>query len=77
MHELLHVLEHSFIDTLKLVPFLFMTYLVMEYIEHKTSDKVKEAIHKSGKWGPLFGSILGAVRSVDFLLRQQVFMREE
>lgn len=66
MHELLHVLEHSFIDTLKLVPFLFMTYLVMEYIEHKTSDKVKEAIHKSGKWGPLFGSILGAVPQCGF-----------
>ena len=31
----------------------------MEYIEHKTSDKSKEAIKKSGKFGPIIGSILG------------------
>lgn len=66
MHELLHVLEHSFIDTFKLVPFLFLTYFLMEFIEHRTSEKAKRAIHKSGKWGPLFGSILGAVPQCGF-----------
>ena len=49
MHEIIHVLEHSLLDTLKLVPFLFLTYLLMEFIEHKTSDKVKKIVHKSGK----------------------------
>lgn len=53
------ILEHSAIDTIKLLPFLFITYLIMEYIEHKTSNKVKETIKKSGKFGPLIGSILG------------------
>lgn len=66
MHELLHVLEHSFIDTLKLVPFLFLTYLLMEFIEHRTSDKAKNIIHKSGKLGPLFGGLLGAVPQCGF-----------
>ena len=32
-HQVVHILEHSFFDTLKLVPFLFLTYLLMEYIE--------------------------------------------
>ena len=65
-HELVHILEHSFLDTLKLVPFLFLTYLLMEFIEHKTSSKVKNAIHKSGKAGPLIGGLLGAVPQCGF-----------
>lgn len=66
LHELVHILEHSFLDTLKLVPFLFLTYLLMEFIEHKTSSKVKNAIHKSGKAGPLIGGLLGAVPQCGF-----------
>ena len=53
------VIEDALIDSIKLLPFLFITYLIMEYIEHKTSDKSKEAIKKSGKFGPIIGSILG------------------
>ena len=53
------VIEDALIDSIKLSPFLFITYLIMEYIEHKTSDKSKEAIKKSGKFGPIIGSILG------------------
>lgn len=63
---MLHILEHSILDTLKLVPFLFLTYLLMEFIEHKTSDKVKIAIHKSGKAGPFIGGLLGAVPQCGF-----------
>ena len=53
------VIEDAIIDSIKLLPFLFITYLIMEYIEHKTSDKVKKAVQKSGKFGPLIGGILG------------------
>ena len=53
------VIEDALIDSIKLLPFLFITYLIMEYIEHKTSAKSKEAIKKSGKFGPIIGSILG------------------
>ena len=59
MPEILEILEDTALDTIKLLPFLFITYLIMEYIEHKTSDKVKKTIEKSGKFGPLFGGILG------------------
>ena len=53
------ILLDAVIDSVKLVPFLFITYLIMEAIEHKTKDKTKKAIKKSGKYGPLLGSILG------------------
>lgn len=55
VHTIKHTLEHG----IKLLPFLFITYLIMEYIEHKTGDKTKNIIKKSGKFGPLLGGILG------------------
>lgn len=53
------IIEETLIDSIKLLPFLFITYLIMEYIEHKMGDKAKKAIKKSGKFGPIIGSILG------------------
>ena len=59
MQEILEVLKETAIDSVKLLPFLFITYLIMEYIEHKTSNRIRSTIKKSGKWGPIIGSILG------------------
>lgn len=56
---MLHILIHTIEDTIKLLPFLFIAYLIMEYIEHKTSQKTKKVIEKSGKFGPLLGGVLG------------------
>ena len=56
---MLEIIEETLIDAVKLLPFLFITYLIMEYIEHKMGHKTKSAIKKSGKWGPIIGSILG------------------
>lgn len=53
------ILIDTILDSVKLFPFLFITYLIMEYIEHKTSDKVKDVIKKSGKFGPVIGGIVG------------------
>lgn len=60
------VILHGFIDTLKLVFLLFLTYLLMEYIEHKASDKVKGTMTKAGKLGPLVGGVFGAVPQCGF-----------
>ncbi len=46
---MLEVIEEAVIDSIKILPFLFITYLIMEYIEHKTSEKSKDMIKKSGK----------------------------
>lgn len=53
-------------DTVKLLPFLFVTYLIMEYIEHKMSEKTKNIVKKSKKFGPLFGGFAGVVPQCGF-----------
>ena len=63
---MLEIIEHTLKDSIKLIPFLFITYLIMEYIEHKTSKKAKETIKKSGKFGPLVGSFLGVFPQCGF-----------
>lgn len=63
---MLDILIDSVIDSLKLIPFLFVTYLLMEYLEHKTSDKHQEQMRKSGKMGPVIGGLLGAFPQCGF-----------
>ncbi len=61
-----HVLEHSISDTLYLIPFLFVTYLAMEWLEHRTAGKTQEAIQRAGAAGPIAGAVLGAVPQCGF-----------
>lgn len=63
---MLDVILDTTIDALKILPFLFLTYIVMEYIEHKMSEKTKTLIQKSGKVGPLYGGILGILPQCGF-----------
>ena len=62
----MHVLEHSVVDTLRLVPFLFVTYLAMEALEHASADRVQAVVERSGKAGPVVGALLGAVPQCGF-----------
>ncbi len=66
MELFLHVLEHSVGDTLRLVPFLFVTYLAMEALEHASADRVQAVVERSGKAGPVVGALLGAVPQCGF-----------
>ena len=63
---MLDVIQDTIIDGLKILPFLFIAYLIMEYLEHKTGDKTKKLIKKSGKLGPLWGGILGVFPQCGF-----------
>lgn len=56
---MLEVIEETLIDAVKLIPFLFLAYLLMEYLEHKTGDKTNKIVQKSGKLGPLLGGLVG------------------
>lgn len=56
---MLEIIEDTLIDGIKLLPFLYITYLIMEYIEHKMGEKSQKAIKKAGKLGPVMGSVLG------------------
>lgn len=60
------VLWHGFLDTLKLVPFLFLTYLLMEFIEHRAADKTRAFLKRAGGLGPLAGGALGALPQCGF-----------
>lgn len=62
----LDILLDAFVDTILLVPFLFATYLVMEWLEHKTSDAVREGIGQAGASGPIIGAVLGLVPQCGF-----------
>lgn len=63
---MLELLHHTLIDTVKLIPFLFIAFLLIELIEHRFSDKTKRIISKSGRFGPILGGILGAFPQCGF-----------
>ena len=65
-HLIEHVLEHSVEDTLYLIPFLFVTYLAMEWLEHKAGDKAEEAVRRAGAAGPVVGALVGIVPQCGF-----------
>lgn len=60
------IIIDTLLDALKLLPFLFVAFLIMEYIEHKFSKKSKDKIAKAGKFGPFIGSLLGAIPQCGF-----------
>ena len=53
------IILDTLIDSLKLIPFLLVAFLLLEYIEHKMNKKTEKMIQKSGKFGPFIGGILG------------------
>lgn len=61
-----HSLLHAMKDTAGLLPFLFVTYLAMEYLEHRAEEKSIYYISQAGKKGPLFGGVLGVIPQCGF-----------
>ena len=53
-------------DNLKLLPFLFLTFLFLEYLEHRVSNKSKKKLEKSGRFGPYIGGLIGAFPQCGF-----------
>ena len=66
MELLVDVFIDALKDTLVLVPFLFLTYLVMEAIEHRAAARVEAAVAKAGAAGPVVGAVLGALPQCGF-----------
>lgn len=60
------VILDTLVDALKLLPFLLVVFLFLEYIEHKTSNKSKKMMQKAGKFGPIIGSFLGSFPQCGF-----------
>ncbi|MBE6589256.1 MAG: hypothetical protein E7643_03680 [Ruminococcaceae bacterium] len=70
MHDVLHLLSHAALhtltDTLKLIPFLFLTYLFMELLEHRAGNATERLLKGSGHVGPLLGGVLGILPQCGF-----------
>lgn len=60
------IILDTIFDCLKILPFLFIAFLIIEFFEHKLSHKTENTIKKAGKFGPLIGSILGALPQCGF-----------
>ena len=65
-HAFGHAIEHTLEESIRLLPFLLITYIVMEYIEHKMGERTQKFVQTSGKLGPVVGSILGAFPQCGF-----------
>lgn len=66
MDLIAHIIEHAFEDTLPLVPFLFLTYLALEALEHMAGVRVNAAVKRAGAAGPVVGALLGIVPQCGF-----------
>ena len=55
-----HILLDTLFESLNLLPFLLITFLIIEFIEHKASKKSIKMLTKTKKYGPIIGGILGA-----------------
>lgn len=61
-----HIVKHTVLDSLKMLPFLFGAYLLIEFLEHRASDKLQHTLSKSGKHGIVVGAVLGCVPQCGF-----------
>lgn len=63
---MIDVISDTLLDSIRLIPFLFLTYAAMEYLELKTGEKTGKLIKKAGRMGPLIGGVAGAVPQCGF-----------
>ncbi len=64
--NVLHLLTDALIDTLKILPFLFFAFLIIELGEHHTKNKISTVFEKSGKAGPFVASLIGCIPQCAF-----------
>lgn len=60
------ILIDGVLDCLKLLPFLYLSYLAVEYAEHRMSEKTKSMIYRAGKAGPVIGALIGVIPQCGF-----------
>ena len=66
MELLFDSFSDALIDSVKLIPFLLVTYLLMEWLEQRTEEKQKQYMQSAGAFGPLAGGALGIVPQCGF-----------
>lgn len=66
MDLFLDCLLDAALDTLRLVPFLLVTYFALVALEYKAGTKTREVVARAGASGPAIGAMLGAVPQCGF-----------
>lgn len=65
-HIILHTIEHALEDSLKMLPFLFLAYLLIEWLERHHGERIENALAGGGRWGFVPGAVLGIVPQCGF-----------
>lgn len=60
------ILWDAALDCVKILPFLFLSYLAVEYTEHRMSQKTRNWIYRAGKAGPVLGGLIGIIPQCGF-----------
>ncbi len=63
---IIDILKEALLDTLKTVPFLFLAYLLMEWLEHRAEEKSTQTVSRAGGWAPVAGGLIGMVPQCGF-----------
>lgn len=67
------VMEHSLIDTLPMIPILIITFIVIEYMEHRFSSSLQEKVRNAGVLGPIIGALIGIIPQCGFSIMAVAF----
>ena len=65
-HIILHTIEHALEDSLKMLPFLFLAYLLIEWLERHHGERIENALAGGGHWGFVPSAVLGIVPQCGF-----------
>ena len=66
MEIFLHALSHAWGDSVKMVPFLYLAYLLIEWLERHHGARIEQALAGGGRWGFVPGAALGCVPQCGF-----------
>lgn len=64
--DIADILADTLLDSLKILPFLFLAFVIMELLEHRANGKIERFFAKAGKAGPAAGALLGCVPQCGF-----------
>lgn len=56
----------ALLDTLRLLPFLLLAFLLVEWLEHHSASWLKTVLGKVNKTGPVLGALLGCIPQCGF-----------
>lgn len=66
MEFFLDALRDALTDSVKMLPFLYLAYLLIEWLERHHGDRIEAALAGGGRWGFVPGSLLGCIPQCGF-----------